>query len=530
MNRMLMLLCLISITMGVHGTTVQSELLSVKVYLQGAEIHRTASVQVPSGIHELVFTGLPADIDPTTVQVQPEGDFRVLSVSHRISYLEPPQVSVRIRMLTDSLEWFRREIDAQQALLKVYQEEESMMLANKSIGGQAGVRVADLRAMADFFRVRISEIKNLQLATQRRIDDLQKNHDRIKNQLAQHNHRQRNPSGEIIVTTSAPRSAGGRINFSYISRNAGWHARYDIRATDTGQPVEMIMMAGINQNTGEDWSNISLTLSTGVPLDRRYLPVLNPWFLYYFEPIPPVPAAEMMKRSALPDQMEPAIYSIAEDSVEMEYGAGVVVTQTTTTHEYAITTPFNIRTGAEKQFAEVQRSALPAVFAWYTIPRMEREVFLVSKISGWEEIVVMPGEAGIFFENAFVGRTFLDPMQTQDTLTVSMGVDRGVSVERVRIADFSRRNITGRRTTETVSWEIRVRNNKNRLINIEIRDQVPVSTQGDLQVTVDERSGAQYDEGTGILTWRTGLQPGEAIVRPFRYSVRFPSDKRVILE
>jgi uncharacterized protein (TIGR02231 family) len=524
---MLMLLCLLALSAGVYGTAVQSELQSVKVYLQGAEMHRAAAVQIPQGVYELVFAGLPPDIDPNSIQVRPEGDFRVLSVSHRVSYLESAQVSGRIRMLTDSLEWFRREIIAQQGLMKVYQEEESMMLANKSIGGQTGVRVADLRTLADFFRLRLSEIKNLQLETQHRMENLQRNHDRIKNQLSQHNSRERAPAGEIVVTTSSPRATRARISFSYISRGASWHARYEIRASDTGNPVEMIMMAGISQNTGEDWSNIRLTLSTGMPLDTRFLPVLNPWFLRFAEPTPP---PVMYKRSAPEEEMEMVFFSIADDAIESDFGAGVVASQTTTTREYTITTPFNIRTGSEMQFAEVHRAELPATFSWFSVPRIEKEVFLVSKIAGWEEFLVLPGEASIFFENAFVGRTFVDPVQTQDTLTVSMGIDRGVSVERIRMAEFSRRSITGRRTTETVAWEIRVRNNKNRSVNLEIHDQVPVSTHSDMQITIDDRSGATYTEATGLLIWKTDLKPGESLTRPFRYSVRYPSDRKIRLE
>jgi uncharacterized protein (TIGR02231 family) len=534
MLRKFFLLAITLFPLLASGTGINSELKGSRVFQWGAEISRSATAQIPVGINEVVFTGLPADIDPNSLQVRAVGDFAILSVSHRHNHMEAPQMTARMSSLRDSLDYYKGQIDLLQAMVKVYEEEEALLIANKSIGGSnAGVGVADLRAMADFFRLRLSEVKKLQLQVKKDLELNQQRHARIRAQIGELS-RERTFVSEIVVTTSAARAVRGQLDFSYITRMASWNALYDIRAIDTDKPVELLLKASVNQNTGEDWNSIHLVLSTASPLDGRTAPSLSPWFLRFIEPVVASPIYEMRSRKMM-DAGPMAELIIADDLAEemtvLGYGTqAVVASQTTTTREFHITTPFNIKTGKESQLVEIQKNELPAVFAWYAVPRIDKDAYLVARVTGWEEYVILPGEAGIFFENAYVGKTFLNPANATDTLEVSMGNDRGVVIERVRLAEFSRKGILGRRTTETVAWEMKFRNNKNRDINLEIKDQIPVSTHADLQVTLEEKSGADHQEDNGILTWRLTLPKGESAQRIFRYSVRYPSDKKILLE
>lgn len=533
-NKWIALIMLILPLMGISGT-VNSDLSEVRLFLWGAEIHRTATTQVSAGVGEVVFTGLPVNIDANSIQVKGVGQFSVLSVSHRHNFLDEPAISREAKMLTDSLDLLRKEIDAQQALLGVYEEEGALLLANKAIGGSdGGVKVVDLRSMADFFRERLAEVKNLQLQTKEKLVELQKAQSRIRNQINELGSPRTHVS-EIVVTTTAPRAVQGSFEISYITRQAGWSPMYDIRATDTGKPVDLVMKASVQQNTGEDWSGVSLVLSTAQPFSGRNIPELSTWFLRFLEPNPFVGTSRNKSIQGAP-MMEPEMYrmeaEVADDMMfEMIADEPVVVqTQTTTTHEYRITTPFNVKSGGGSQMLEVQTHELPATFTWYSVPKIDQDAYLVAMITGWEEHVILAGETGIFFENAFVGETMINPMLTDDTLKVSMGTDRGVVLERNREEDFASRGILGRRTTETVAWEIEIRNNKNRTINLEIRDQIPVSTDENIEITLDERSGAQYEQSSGMLTWRLELEPGQSQTLPFRYSVKYPSDKKIRLE
>ncbi|TVQ10057.1 MAG: mucoidy inhibitor MuiA family protein [Bacteroidetes bacterium] len=539
MKRILFFLGFAVLSYSALPATVSSSLESVRVFLWGAEINRTATAEVKPGIHEIIFTGLPMDIDPNSVQVKGSGPFTILSVSHRNNFLISPQVSTELKILRDSLEYYTQRFNNRQAMLNVYLEEEALLLANKSMGGEAGVRPAELKNLADFFRSRMTEVKELQLKTRIEIQQLQDRQNRLRQQIARLGSEQNVNVGEVVVTVSATRSARGQFEFSYITRSAGWNAMYDIRAEDTQKPVEMLMKASVRQNTGEDWENIRLTLSTANPLDSRVVPSLSTWFLRYVEPVAQAPygAAQRsrLKETYMMDFESAPLYIIADDEIVEEALAGsvagiTIATQTHTTREYFIDTPYNIMSGADDQMIEVLRDELPAQFTYFAVPRVERDAFLVARITGWEDFVILPGKMGVFFEDSWVGSTFINPEQTADTLEVSLGTDRSVAVERKRLTEFSRKGVLGRRTTETVAWEIVIRNGKNIPVSIEVKDQIPVSTDGDIQITLEEKSGAIHQESTGILTWRLEIAPGQTVRKPFRYSVRYPSDKKIRLE
>ncbi len=513
--------------------SVNSSLESVRVFLWGAEINRTALADIKPGIHEIIFTGLPMDIDPNSVQVKGTGSFTILSVKHRNNFLTSPEVSAGLMALRDSLEYYTQRLDNRQAMLNVYQEEEALLLANKSMGGEEGVRPVELKNLADFFRARMTEVKELQLETKIEIQQLQDRQSRLRQQIAVLGAEENTNVGEVVVTVSASRSTKGQFAFSYITRSAGWNAMYDIRAQDTQKPVEMLMKASVRQNTGENWENIRLTLSTANPLDSRVAPSLSTWFLGYVEPAPYDAAGRTSELYRM--DMEAPLEMIADDEITEEVASGsvadiTVATQTHTTREYFIDTPYNITSGADDLMIEVLRGELPARFTWFAVPRIEQDAFLVARITQWEDYVILPGQMGVFFEDSWVGSTYINPEQTADTLEVSLGTDRSVAVERERLKDFSHKGLLGRRTTETVAWDIVVRNGKSVPVNIEIQDQVPVSNDADLQITLEEKSGAVHQESTGILTWRLEIAPGETVSNPFRYSVRYPTDKKIRLE
>jgi uncharacterized protein (TIGR02231 family) len=523
---------LILISPVLWATSVNSEITGVRVYTNGAEISRKAQAQIPAGTNEIVISGLPVDIDPQSIQMRGQGNFTILSVSHRTNYLESPQLTRTMRMLRDSLEYYKNQIDIQQSLLKVYEEEESLLLANKSIGGtDAGVNVANLRAMADFFRSRLADVKKLQLDTRANIQKLQERHNRVRNQINQTGAQQNRQVGEIVITTIADRAVRGNFEFSFITWQAGWNAVYDIRANDVNEPVELVIKASVNQSTGEDWNNIPLTLSTGDPRANFQIPMLSTWFLRFIAPMPPPPPPVRMREMVVDDEM---ILEFAESDVEVFQLPAIhdrtFLRETRTTIEYHIDIPFTLVSGNKPQIVEVQKNQLAAEYNYFAVPKLSREAFLLAKITGWEEHVRLPGGANVFFEGAYVGRSYLDPETTTDTLEISLGNDRGVVLERNRLTEFSRKGILGRRTTETVAWELSVRNTRNREITINIQDQIPVSTDANIQVTLEERSGAQYDESTGKLNWRMNLGPSETQKRTFSYSVRYPSDKQLRLE
>ena len=140
---------------------------------------------------------------------------------------------------------------------------------------------------------------------------------------------------------------------------------------------------------------------------------------------------------------------------------------------------------------------------------------------------LLPGEANIFFEGTFTGKSYIDPNNIKDTLSLSLGRDKRIIVKREKLKEFTSRKFIGANQREQYAWEISVRNTKPETIKVTIEDQVPVSQNSQIEVTTVDLSGAKYNKDTGKLSWDLQLQPNETKKVVLKYEVKYPKDKQV---
>lgn len=200
----------------------------------------------------------------------------------------------------------------------------------------------------------------------------------------------------------------------------------------------------------------------------------------------------------------------------------------TTTVEFAITVPYTIASDNQPVSVAVQQLDVPASYTYYAAPKRDGDAFLTARIAGWESYNLLSGDANLFLGDAFVGTSQLDLANVDDTLTVSLGRDKGVVVERTQRRDFERRTFFRDKRVEQFAYDIEVRNTKSVPITIIIEDHVPITTDAALDVRVDADDAAQYNEETGILTWRLTLPPAQRDVVSFSYELRYPRDRTVV--
>jgi uncharacterized protein (TIGR02231 family) len=179
---------------------------------------------------------------------------------------------------------------------------------------------------------------------------------------------------------------------------------------------------------------------------------------------------------------------------------------------------------------ELASYALPAKYEYHAVRKLEKDVFLIAKITGWESLNLLSGQASLFFEGKYVGRSYIETRQTEDTLTLSLGRDKNITATRTRKKDFSEKQFLGSNVTETREWELVVHNKKKQSVTITLEDQVPVSTDKEIKVEALNISGAQHDPSIGKLTWRLELKPSESRSLTVKYTVKHPKDRTVVLE
>lgn len=202
----------------------------------------------------------------------------------------------------------------------------------------------------------------------------------------------------------------------------------------------------------------------------------------------------------------------------------------TTTFELEVKTPYTIPSDNKSYIVDMAYYNVPAEFQYYAVPKIEKEAFLQARIAGWEAYNLLEGEANIFFENTFVGKSLLDIRNANDTLTLSLGRDKKVVVSRDKIKELNKRQFIGSKQEDMRAWKTTIRNTKTQPVTIVVLDQVPVSTNSEIEVNVLQSSGAKAATETGELKWDFTLQPDEKKEIELRYSVRYPKNRVLYVE
>lgn len=199
-------------------------------------------------------------------------------------------------------------------------------------------------------------------------------------------------------------------------------------------------------------------------------------------------------------------------------------------NEYSIETPQTILSNSKTSTVVFKEVKLNSTYEYQTVPMLSENVFLIGKISDWYKSDLMDGEANIYLENSYVGKSGIDTKQFTDTLELSFGVDNNISVKREKLTDFSQSQLIGINRKVTVAWKITVRNNKTYPVMAKVTDQVPVTTTKEIQVEPIDISGGKLNEDTGKVEWTLDLKAGAVKELIVKYSVRYPKEKNVIVD
>jgi len=196
---------------------------------------------------------------------------------------------------------------------------------------------------------------------------------------------------------------------------------------------------------------------------------------------------------------------------------------------FDIDLPYDVPTNGKAQTAVLKEQEVIANYKFYAVPKLDKDVFLLAEIADWEELNLLPGEANIIFEGTYIGKSFIDPSSTQDTLNLTMGRDKRVVVKKEKLADYSSIKFLGSNKKQTFTYEITVKNNKKDAIDLMVKDQYPISQDKDVVVDLLESTAATDNNETGVLTWKLKLVPGEVKKLKVSYSVKYPKDKKLNL-
>jgi uncharacterized protein (TIGR02231 family) len=523
------------VAMGQNEKPVDSKITNVTVFLNKAQVMREVKTNLEAGKTNLIVKGLTSQLDPESIQVSGKGNFVILGISHQQNYLNEFNMPKGVKVLKDSVESLQKQLLLEQSQKEILNKEEQMLLSNQKIGGTTqNLTVTELKAMADFYRSRLGDIVTSRMRQDDRIKKLSERINKLNTQINSENELYARNTSEIVVSVSAESATNIDLDVNYVVANAGWYPVYDLRAMNTKSPVQLSYKANVFQNTGEQWKNVKLKLSTANPNQSGLKPELNAWYLDIYQPeafkYKKDKAYGYVSRSAAPVAMadekleevavmaEPAPKSVADY---------VSTIQTSLNTEFDISLPYSVLSAAKPTVVDIRNYEMKSDYTYSVAPKVDNDAFLMARATGWEEFSLLQGEANIFFEGTFVGKTYIDPNNIKDTLSVSLGRDKRIVVKREKLKDLTSRNFIGSTKKESYTYEISVRNTKAENIKIVVEDQIPVTQNTQIEVALQDMGGAKYDKVKGKLVWELEMKPNETRKLVYRFEVKYPKDKQI---
>lgn len=600
-----------------------SQIKEVTVFLEGAQVTRTASPDLPQGVSTLLVHGISPRINEQSIQVETGSATKIMSVSFRVNHLSENTKPEQVLSLEKEKKRLQELMDGERNNEAIYREEEAMLKANKEIGGTQGVNVNDLKLAVDYFRTRMTDIKEKLQMCSARMGSYQEEISRLDAQLVELKNRKLQPTGEIAIKVSTKTEGKATFKISYLVQEARWYPSYDIRAKDISSPIGITYKANVSQHSGEDWENVNLTISSANPTTTGARPLLSAWHLGFnnqrasygsyselmgampgiaisnnevrgrvvsAEDGAPLPGVNVTIKGSsmgtvtnvngeysipLTSDAERLVFSfigmqthevqvggrntidvtLNEDVTQLSetvvtgYATGPITIRgisgyeprvkrailatpvvRQTNIEYRIDEPYSILADGEMRTVEMIEYDINALYHYYCAPKLDTDAFLMAQLIDWDAYHFLEGKASLFFEGKYLGESILDPRQTDDTLTLSLGRDKNVTITREKVKSISSHQVLSGNRKVVFAYAITVRNKKQQALEIRIEDQVPVPNTKEITVDKLEDSNAEFSEDTGLLVWNKKLEPGQIEKIDLKYAVKYPRWSKLILE
>jgi uncharacterized protein (TIGR02231 family) len=528
---------------------MDAPITGVTVFRDGARVLRTGVTELAAGPGSVTIGNLPATVDTASVRVAARGrDLALLNVEVRRRVGTEPlreqaaRLRAEVERWRDAVQELDDEDAAEQAglgFLGHLSEAAATALARAVGAGRAGYD--ELSGMAGHLSASTAGTleKRRGIAARKRAAERELAAAEARLTAAEQGGKPKRVAFvEVVVDLEAQSATAAEVDLTYHVSGASWRSLYDLVLD--GERLDVSYLAEVTQQTGEDWPEVALVLSTARKGQSQTLPELSPW--YIGRPQPPRRPGGAVLMSAMggeaassgadgpgepqavaaaarsPKMQPRAARMLAAEQAESESGAGLT---------YTVARPLAVPGDGGPHKTLVARFDADAVLDYLTVPVLAPEAYLRATVTNGA-LLLLPGRARIFQGAQFVGETQLDTVAPGEEFEVQLGVDEQIKVERkLRRRSVGKALLGGTRTID-IGYEITIENHRDRDATVSVHDHIPVSTDGDVKVRARETSPppAATDD-LGELTWNLVLTPRESATIRHRFTVEHPAQVAV---
>jgi uncharacterized protein (TIGR02231 family) len=522
-------------------TPIESKITVVVVFPDRARVTRRGTIDLETGLHQIEFIDLPRAVDTASLRATGQGSAVALLLgveARSVYYSETP--AVEVRELEQQLEDLQRQdstlIDQQAAaevrlnFAKGLAEKAADQLARGLAFGRADI--AQSGTLIDFVQQQVERAQAVVREVQQQRRDLGRQIEKAKNDLNQRRTAQPRERLAAIIEVEIKQAGELTLDLTYLVSGAGWTALYDLRLTESAASKMQLMYLGqVTQRSGEDWADVTLTLSTARPALTTLQPDLQPWYLNVYTPPAPVPQAKAAMRSLgaveAPPDLDRMAFGAAPAPVAME-ALNAQVSAEGASVTFQLAQKVSVPSDGSPHKVTVTTFDLSPQLDYLCVPKLAEAVYRRATIVNRSEYLLLDGPASLFVDGGFVGTLPVKRTAPNEEFELSLGVDDRVTVKReLKTRDVDKKLIGDRRRLR-VAYEIELKNLRAQKIDLEVRDQFPVSRHEQVKVKLETCEPKPIEQtDLNELKWRLAPEPNAKAAVRFEFSIEQPTTLQV---
>ncbi|MDR0971013.1 MAG: DUF4139 domain-containing protein [Bacteroidales bacterium] len=519
---------------------IEGTIKNVTLFLNEAMIEKTAELSLKKGDNNILLVGNSSNMNHQTLQFYLDNDSVIINdfyLTSRLAYNNPnkkfsDKTKKQIKLLKDSIKNLEYKQTTIKDLINTLENEKRALDSMKSISNSQLIdSVGNIKEALIFYRKKSIEVnQDIQKANKDLIDikeiidktfqglELVLQGEELEKEKLEIQY-------PISINIFSPKDIKVNISYTYNVDNAHWYPEYDIKVYSLNEPIKFILKANVRQFTKEDWNDVNLNISSE-KANKNTLNELYPYYLNIVKPILNNKEMEAMNEASVDAIINRLTKSPASINKPKQ---AIGELELDINKDFPLKNKYTIPSNNEAKIISLQTKEEKAIFEYISIPKNSKNAFMIAKFPNWQNLELLTSEAYIYINNRFIKNTILEPT-TQDTLSIDMGEDKNVIVDRkVYKKSPEKANLFSSLIETNVNVQLEMKNNNSFPINLNLKDQVPISQNMNIKVSLGDIAGASFDEKTGELYWKIPLKEGERKVITFTYKVQYPRDSNIIL-
>lgn len=512
----------------IHLYSKPSEVI---VYYTGATMFYKYQVNLKEGFNKIYLDSMPNNIVLTSLRSNFKGKNIIMASNFG---LEPKVITneddlpAMSQKYQDSIEIINLKINDVKAIIGSLSKEEELIQNFKyqQVADKQS-QVKELIELSAFYSKRLLEVKKELVKNNQIITDYTKNIANLNKKIESLRKYSTTVNNyQITLDVNAESSGTFELNVSFYSVSASWVLSYDLKVDESSNNLYFIYKANVKQSTGIDWDKVKLTLSNRNPQENNNLPVIYPWILRKQEPA--------RSYGDMDDALAPRTLSVESKSLSTKSkksdvmvidGLSIGNTQVRALNvDYNLSTLYSIKSNGKDHNLVIDEKKLKAELEHYVAPKYDNDAFLVAKIYDWSELNLVNSNANIYFDDTFVGTTYINAQQAKDSLIISLGRDKNISVSRDLSKEIKEKKFWSKNNEHYFGYVIKVKNNSRKSIKIKIEENYPISSTDEVEVELMEISNAINDKDKGILSWVKTIESNKSEEVKILYKIEAPEN------